>query len=160
MARHAATVCFSSSLGMIEVESSHAGVTRVRLSARGRAREAGDGAALDSARRTRDEILAYLAGEQRGFSVPIVLEGTVFQRSVWAELQRVPYGETRTYGEVAAAVGKPRAARAVGGACGANPLPIIVPCHRIVGGSGSLVGFGGGLEMKERLLALERTTAV
>jgi methylated-DNA-[protein]-cysteine S-methyltransferase len=160
MARHAATVCFSSSLGLIEVESSHVGVTRVRLSARGRAREVGDGAALESARRTRDEILAYLAGERRGFSVPPVLEGTEFQRAVWAELLRVPYGETRTYGEVAAAVGRPRAARAVGAACGANPLPIVIPCHRIVGGSGSLVGFGGGVEMKEKLLALEGTLSV
>jgi methylated-DNA-[protein]-cysteine S-methyltransferase len=158
MARHAATVCFSSPLGMIEVESSHLGVTRVRLSARGRSREVGDGAALESARLVRDEILSYLAGERRSFSVPIVLEGTPFQRAVWVELQRVPYGETRTYGEVAAAVGRPRAARAVGAACGANPLPIVIPCHRIVGGGGSLVGFGGGVEMKQRLLTLEQAS--
>jgi len=88
--------------------------------------------------------------------VPIVLEGTPFQRQVWAKLAAVPYGATRTYGDIATELGKPRAARAVGAACRDNPVPIIVPCHRIVNGSGTPGGFAGGAEMKQALLALEQ----
>lgn len=156
MPRHAATVCFSSPLGLLEVEAAEAGVTRVRLGALGKPREVGDGAALDCARKAKAEILAYLSGDLNEFSVPIVLEGTPFQRSVWKRLARVPYGHTSTYGEIAAELGKPRAARAVGAACRDNPVPIIVPCHRIVSGSGSLGGFGGGIDMKHKLLKLEQ----
>jgi methylated-DNA-[protein]-cysteine S-methyltransferase len=159
MPRHAATVCFSSPLGLLEVESADTGVTRVRLGARGKPREVGDGDALDLARKTRNEILAYLDGRLKRFSVPVVLAGTPFQRAVWSKLQAVPYGKTRTYGQIASELGKPRAARAVGMACGANPLPILVPCHRIVSGNGGLGGFGGGVPMKHDLLELERTKA-
>jgi len=156
MARHDATVCFSSPLGLLEVESAEAGVTRVRLGARGKPREVGDGGALDLARKAKAEILGYLSGKLRRFSVPIVLEGTPFQRQVWAKLAAVPYGATRTYGDIATELGKPRAARAVGAACRDNPVPIIVPCHRIVNGSGTPGGFAGGAEMKQALLALEQ----
>jgi methylated-DNA-[protein]-cysteine S-methyltransferase len=140
---------------MIEVESSLVGITRVRLAARGRAREVGEGAAFESASRARREIQSYLEGQLREFTVPVELEGTPFQRAVWNELLRIPYGGTRTYGQIAVALGKPRAARAVGTACGANPVPLIVPCHRVIGGNGSLVGFGGGVAVKQQLLALE-----
>lgn len=156
MTRHAATVCFVSSLGLVEVESADAGVTRVRLGARGKPREVGDGSALECARTARAEILEYLAGGLRTFSVPVVLEGTPFQRAVWKQLGDVPYGETRTYGEIAAELGKPRAARAVGTACSANPVPILVPCHRIVGGNGDLTGFAAGVAMKHDLIEIER----
>ena len=156
MARHAATVCFSSPLGLVEVESADAGITRVRLGARGKQREVGDGAAIECARVAKAEILAYLEGALRRFSVAVVLEGTPFQRAVWGRLGAVPYGQTRTYGEVALELGRPRAARAVGTACRANPVPILVPCHRIVGGNGALTGFTAGLAMKRELLALER----
>jgi O-6-methylguanine DNA methyltransferase len=103
----------------------------------------------------RQEIEEYLRGDRKTFVSPLDLQGTPFQMAVWEELLRIPYGETRSYGEVAAAVGRPRAARAVGAAIGANPVPIIVPCHRVVGNDGALVGFGGGLSLKERLLLLE-----
>ncbi len=159
MPRHAATVCFASPLGLLEVESAQAGVTRIRLGARGKPREVGDGGALDLARRARTEILGYLSGKVRAFSVPVILEGTPFQRLVWARLEAVPYGTTRTYGEIAAELGKPRAARAVGAACRDNPLPILVPCHRIVSGNGGPGGFAGGAGMKQALLSLERGDA-
>ncbi|MFN3763308.1 MAG: methylated-DNA--[protein]-cysteine S-methyltransferase, partial [Anaerolineae bacterium] len=89
------------------------------------------------------------------FDLPLDLRGTPFQRRVWEELRRVPYGQTVAYGELARRVGRPGAARAVGRAVGANPVPIIVPCHRVVGADGSLVGYGGGLEIKAALLRLE-----
>jgi len=104
----------------------------------------------------RQEIEEYLNGDRKSFSSPLDMQGTPFQIEVWNELLNIPYGETRSYGEIAAAVGRPRAARAVGTAIGANPLPIIVPCHRVIGKNGSLVGFGGGLRLKERLLLLEK----
>lgn len=102
------------------------------------------------------QLDAYFAGELTDFDLPMRLEGTAFQRSVWAELVRIPYGETRSYGELADRLGKPGASRAVGLANGRNPVGIIVPCHRVIGASGSLTGYGGGLDRKQRLLAFER----
>lgn len=97
----------------------------------------------------------YFAGTRRSFDFPCRLRGTPFQQKVWAALRDIPYGETRTYGQIAAAVGSPRACRAVGMANNRNPVVIAVPCHRVIGADGSLVGYGGGLDMKEALLALE-----
>jgi methylated-DNA-[protein]-cysteine S-methyltransferase len=106
------------------------------------------------------ELRAYFAGELTAFTVPLhVRRGSEFERAVWAEMSKIPYGETRTYGEVAAVVGDPGAARAVGVACNRNPIPVIVPCHRIVGAGGKLVGFGGGLPRKRHLLELEAGVA-
>ena len=106
------------------------------------------------------ELRAYFAGELTGFTVPLsVRRGSEFERAVWREMTAIPYGETRTYGEIASAVGDPGAARAVGVACNRNPIPVIVPCHRIVGAGGKLVGFGGGLPRKRRLLELEARVA-
>lgn len=99
-----------------------------------------------------------LRGDAYGVRPPLHLEGTLFQRTVWAELQRIPYGETLSYGELAGRLGKPGASRAVGLANGRNPVSIIVPCHRVIGASGSLTGYGGGLDRKQRLLAFERGT--
>src|SRR5271157_3437791 len=113
MPRHAATLCFATSLGLVEVESSDSGVTCVRLGPRGRPREVGDGAALGCARQAREQILAYMGGLLREFTVPVELGGTAFQKAVWERLSLIPYGRTRTYGQVAAELGKPRAARAV-----------------------------------------------
>jgi methylated-DNA-[protein]-cysteine S-methyltransferase len=107
-------------------------------------------------RTAREELGAYFAGELTDFSVPLsVPAGSAFERAVWAQLSRIPYGEMQTYGEVARVVGDPGAARAVGIACNRNPLPIVVPCHRVVGAGGKLVGFGGGLDRKRHLLELE-----
>ncbi|MEU4134119.1 methylated-DNA--[protein]-cysteine S-methyltransferase [Streptomyces wuyuanensis] len=102
------------------------------------------------------QLDAYFAGELREFDLPLHLAGTPFQRTVWAQLLLIPYGETRTYGELAGALGNPGASRAVGLANGRNPVGIIVPCHRVIGASGSLTGYGGGLDRKQRLLAFER----
>jgi methylated-DNA-[protein]-cysteine S-methyltransferase len=102
------------------------------------------------------ELRAYFAGELTGFTVPVVApRGSEFERAVWREMTLIPYGETKTYGEVARAVGDPGAARAVGVACNRNPLAIVLPCHRVVGAGRKLVGFGGGLERKRFLLELE-----
>lgn len=101
------------------------------------------------------ELKEYFAGKRQQFSIDIKPEGTPFQVSVWKALQQVPYGETVSYGELAKQVGNPRASRAVGSANGANPIPIIIPCHRAIGASGDLTGFGGGLDVKQYLLTLE-----
>ncbi|WP_406456863.1 methylated-DNA--[protein]-cysteine S-methyltransferase [Streptomyces sp. NBC_00876] len=105
-----------------------------------------------------EQLDAYFAGELREFDLPLHLDGTPFQRSVWAGLRRIPYGETRSYGELAENLGKPGASRAVGLANGKNPIGIIVPCHRVIGASGGLTGYGGGLDRKQRLLAFENGT--
>lgn len=105
----------------------------------------------------REQLAAYFAGTRTCFELPMAfIEGTAYQKKVWQALIDIPYGETRTYGDIAAVVGNPRAARAVGGANHANPIPIVVPCHRVIGKNGKLTGFGGGLDKKEALLALER----
>ncbi|MER5984611.1 methylated-DNA--[protein]-cysteine S-methyltransferase [Streptomyces sp. NPDC001787] len=101
------------------------------------------------------QLEAYFAGELREFDLPLRLAGTPFQRSVWDELLKIPYGETRSYGELAESLGKPNASRAVGLANGKNPVSIVVPCHRVIGASGGLTGYGGGLDRKQRLLAFE-----
>ena len=106
------------------------------------------------AERALRELEEYFAGTRRNFSVRLNAEGTPFQLAVWAALRRIPYGEVRTYGEVAAMIGRTGASRAVGGACHANPCPIFTPCHRVVAANGA-GGFGAGLEAKRRLLALE-----
>jgi methylated-DNA-[protein]-cysteine S-methyltransferase len=104
---------------------------------------------------TIDQLTAYFAGDLKEFDLPLHLSGTPFQLSVWRQLQHIPYGETRTYGQLAAALGTPGASRAVGLANGRNPVGIIVPCHRVIGSSGNLTGYGGGLDRKQRLLASE-----
>jgi O-6-methylguanine DNA methyltransferase len=102
------------------------------------------------------EVLEYLEGKRRTFELPLDLRGTPFQRLVWDALLGIPYGETRTYREVAQTIGRPAAVRAVGTANGANPIPLIVPCHRVIATGGRLGGYGGGLPLKARLLALEK----
>ena len=105
------------------------------------------------------QLRAYFAGRLYEFELPLQPVGTRFQQAVWRELARVPFAATVSYGELARRVRKPRASRAVGAACGRNPLPIVIPCHRVIGKSGALTGFGGGLAMKTRLLTLEEEAA-
>jgi len=105
--------------------------------------------------RLRAQLEAYTAGGRTTFDVPFRLHGTPFEHRVWAGLQRIPFGETRSYGQLAAELGDPNLSRAVGRANGANPVSILVPCHRVIGANGTLTGYAGGLAMKERLLALE-----
>jgi methylated-DNA-[protein]-cysteine S-methyltransferase len=109
-------------------------------------------AVLDAARRQLD---GYFGGTRTRFELPLAPRGTVFQRSVWQALSTIPFGETRTYGGIAAQLGRPSASRAVGAANGQNPIAIIIPCHRVIGSTGALTGFGGGLERKQHLLGLE-----
>jgi methylated-DNA-[protein]-cysteine S-methyltransferase len=103
-----------------------------------------------------EQLAEYFAGERQDFDLPLALGGTAFQQRVWAALREIPYGETESYGELAARIGSPGASRAVGLANGRNPIGIIVPCHRVIGASGSLTGYGGGIERKRQLLDMER----
>jgi methylated-DNA-[protein]-cysteine S-methyltransferase len=109
------------------------------------------GVLADAAR----QLAAYFAGRLHEFDVPLAPRGTPFQQDVWTALRTIRYGETWSYRELAEHIGRPAAVRAVGAANGQNPIPIIIPCHRVIGSNGTLVGFGGGLEMKQKLLALE-----
>lgn len=148
----------SSPFGKILVAWGDHGLIRVGI--RGAAEKAGpaDGPfdpALDcDASRQLNE---YFAGERRDFDLPRVLDDTPFRMKVWHALERIPFGETVSYGQVGEWIGSTNASRAVGLACGANPLPIVIPCHRVIGATGKLVGFGGGLDMKQALLIFERS---
>jgi O-6-methylguanine DNA methyltransferase len=110
---------------------------------------------LATVARLREQLEAYASGRGRDFDVPFRLHGSSFEQRVWAALQRIPFGETRSYGQLARDLGDPNLSRAVGRANGANPVSILVPCHRVIGAGGALVGYAGGLAMKERLLRLE-----
>ena len=107
----------------------------------------------------KQELAEYFAGTRTQFTMPIELDGTQFQTEVWQELAKIPYGTTTSYGEMAKNIGRPKASRAVGAANGANNLPIVLPCHRVIGANKSLTGFGGGIPIKEFLLALEQKVA-
>jgi methylated-DNA-[protein]-cysteine S-methyltransferase len=112
-----------------------------------------DAAPLHEAMR---QLKAYFSGELREFNLPLAPEGTDFQRRVWSALCGIPYGETISYGDLARRIRNPKAVRAVGTANGANPIPIVIPCHRVIGSDGTLTGYGGGLDIKEKLLGLEQ----
>lgn len=105
---------------------------------------------------TMRQLRAYFAGKLEQFDLPLAPQGTPFQLDVWRRLCEIPYGETISYGELARRIGNPNASRAVGLANGSNPIPIVIPCHRVIGSNGKLTGYGGGLPIKEKLLALER----
>jgi methylated-DNA-[protein]-cysteine S-methyltransferase len=111
---------------------------------------------VDALARPLAQLAEYFAGTRRAFELALDHGGTPFQSAIWDELARIPYGETRTYADLARAIGRPAATRAVGAANGSNPLPIVLPCHRVIGSNGTLTGYGGGLGLKERLLAWER----
>lgn len=153
---------YNSPLGTYTLVSSHRGVIRVGTEERAERRlarwirngirlERGDEHNAALAR----ELDAYFAGKLRQFTVPLDLRGTAFQLRVWQLLCEIPYGETRSYGQIAQALGNPKATRAVGQANGSNPISIIVPCHRVIGSDGGLTGYGGGLHRKKALLDLE-----
>jgi methylated-DNA-[protein]-cysteine S-methyltransferase len=108
-------------------------------------------------REAQRQLTAYFAGELSHFTVPLDPRGTEFQRSVWAALLTIPFGETRSYADIARQIGRPTAARAVGAANGRNPISIIAPCHRVIGSNGAMTGFAGGIAAKEKLLAFERS---
>ena len=108
---------------------------------------------VERTRQAAEQLHAYFAGRRRQFELPLAPQGTEFQRAAWQALAKIPYGETRSYAQQAAGLGRPAATRAVGAANGRNPLPIVLPCHRVIGANGALTGFGGGIEVKRWLLA-------
>ena len=110
----------------------------------------------DAFKQVKNQLSAYFAGELKQFELPLAPVGTDFQLAVWRALETIPYGQTCSYGEIAAMIGNPDASRAVGAANGQNPLPIVIPCHRVIGSDGSMTGFGGGVACKKFLLALEQ----
>jgi O-6-methylguanine DNA methyltransferase len=156
---------FESQIGTIWVASTEGGICKISLGAEqsgaflswlstriggGRPREE-----PQLMTRAVSQLREYLSGSRRLFELPLDVRGTIFQRAVWSQVVRIPYGATATYGDIAQLVGRPKSSRAVGAAVGANPLPIVVPCHRVIGADGSLTGFGAGLDVKETLLRLE-----
>ncbi len=136
-------------IGPLSLQADESAVSVMRFGAGG-AQDASP--LLDAA---EAQLREYFAGARRTFDLPLAPHGTAFQQRVWTALRAIPYGETRTYGELAAAIGSPNASRAVGMANHRNPIPIIIPCHRVIGANGTLTGYAGGLEVKRKLLALE-----
>lgn len=145
---------YESPLGPLTLVADGVGLRELRFPGRGAPLDEADrdAAPLSDAIAQLEE---YFAGERRQFELPLRLDGTAFQRRVWAALQEIPFGHTRSYGEVAAQIARLDRVRAVGGAVGRTPVPIIVPCHRVIGADGSLTGYGGGLQRKQTLLDLE-----
>ena len=151
----------ASPIGRLLLTGDDQGLTLIRLPGDSYAREPApdwraDAGPFDAA---LDQLDAYFAGARTDFDLALAPRGTPFQHAVWDALRTIPYGETRSYGEIAGAIGRPTASRAVGAANGRNPLPIVVPCHRVIGSTGKLTGFGGGLETKAALLEFERSVA-
>jgi methylated-DNA-[protein]-cysteine S-methyltransferase len=147
-----------SPIGTLLIVGDDEAIRRIEFPKNGKARppesgwvESGRGPVAETIRQLRE----YFAGRRNEFDLPLAPEGTEFQRMVWRRLQEIPYGETISYGELAKRVGNAKASRAVGAANGQNPIPIVIPCHRVIGSNGKLTGFGGGLPTKEALLALE-----
>lgn len=146
------TAVYHSPFGDMELDYEGGAVTALKMAGKEAEGEAPEGLALKVFR----ELDEYFQGKRKNFDIPLRTHGTPFQEKVWAALRAIPYGEVRSYKEVAEAIGHPKAYRAVGMANNANPIFIIVPCHRVIGSDGSLTGYGGGLPMKKALLSLER----
>ncbi len=145
-------------IGAIHLAASAAGLTHAVYPTRDHGRPSGDGT-LEAAAiiaETSRQLREYFAGRRHDFDLPLAPEGTEFQLATWRALQTIPFGETISYADLAARVGRPRAARAVGAANGANPISVIVPCHRVIGKNGTLTGYAGGVDTKQTLLTLEQ----
>jgi methylated-DNA-[protein]-cysteine S-methyltransferase len=145
-------------IGTLLIAGDDHSIHRIEFPSHGKARrpepdwrESTRGPVAEAIRQLRE----YFAGRRSDFDLPLAPQGTAFQKTVWDRLLEIPYGETISYGELARRVGNPKASRAVGAANGQNPIPIVIPCHRVIGSNGKLTGFGGGLPVKETLLALE-----
>jgi len=159
------TMALDTPIGSLRLASSEVGLAYIELpcaSGRGlpgwKRRHAPDLALAEGFEPNRSaarQICEFLEGKRQVFELPLDLRGTPFQLAVYREVARIQYGESRSYADIAVAIGRPRAVRAVGAANGANPLPLVIPCHRVIGSGGQLQGYGGGLELKARLLAME-----
>ena len=150
------THTFCSPIGIVRLTEEDGAITRIELT------DTADAPTTSTSllREAEQQIMAYLEGKRQQLDFPIRMMGTPFQQRVWHALQQIPYGTTRTYGEIAAAIGNPRASRAVGMACNKNPLLLIVPCHRVVGAGGKLTGFAYGTDVKQWLLELEKSISL
>ena len=144
-----------SPVGKLTLVGNDRGLSDVLFEGQPQTDEQGQGEA-SQLREAASQLRAYFAGKLENFDLPLAPAGTPFQQRVWNELLKIPYGETISYGELARRIGNPNASRAVGLANGSNPIPIIIPCHRVIGSNGKLTGYGGGLPIKEKLLALEK----
>jgi methylated-DNA-[protein]-cysteine S-methyltransferase len=142
-----------SPMGLLTVAATEKGVASIHFG-----NSVPEGAAADPSvsHETVEQLTEYFQGKRTHFDLQLDVEGTPFQKAVWSELLRIPYGETRTYGDIAKAIGRPGAARAVGMANHDNPIAVVIPCHRVVGRDGSLTGYAGGLHLKAQLLSIER----
>ncbi len=143
---------FDTPIGMLTLVAGDRGLQRIIF---GHAAQADWRHDPDALAEAREQLQDYFDGHRRHFDLRLAPHGTLFQLSVWRSLGEIPFGQTRSYGEIAGAIGRPRAVRAVGAANGRNPLPIVLPCHRVIGSDGSLTGYAGGLEIKRCLLAHE-----
>ena len=147
-------ICMETKIGLLTITEEEGAITEVLFGKVGE-----DQTFLAEAtpilQEAEKQLAEYFAGIRKAFDLPLAPEGTDFQKSVWQTLQQIPYGETRSYKEIATAVGNPKASRAVGLANNRNPISIVIPCHRVIGANGKLVGYGGGLGIKEALLQLE-----
>lgn len=144
---------FNSSLGLLKIKEDQGSIVEVSPTSKKEELETETSLVIENAIL---QLKEYFAGSRKEFELPIKMHGTEFQKKVWQALLDIPYGKTASYKEIAEYIGNPKACRAVGGANNKNPLIILVPCHRVIGSNGHLVGFGGGLEMKEKLLNLEK----
>jgi len=154
-----------SPIGPIFLVSSEKGLVRVALRSESETdrithikAEFPDACFIEDAGKNREaarQLQEYFNGSRTNFSLPLDMEGTDFQKKVWNAMLKVPFGRTRSYGQIARDIGNPKACRAVGGSCGKNNIAIVIPCHRIIGSDGSMTGFGGGIPLKKRLLDLE-----
>ena len=144
--------CYQSKIGRINISEDNEGICGVSICTSNECSHLSQSKLKDE---TFRQLAEYLQGKRKSFNVKLSLKGTEFQKSVWEQLLNIPYGETRSYGEIAALIGNAKASRAVGMACNRNPVMIIVPCHRIIGKKGCLTGYAAGIDLKEKLLDME-----
>lgn len=142
-------------IGILRLVSNGSHLVKIEFEDRHQPGEAAENTCNGVLASTKTQLRQYFAGQRQEFDLPLAPAGTPFQREVWQALAQIPWGELRSYADIARAIERPKAVRAVGAANGRNPLPIVIPCHRVVGSDGSLTGFAGGLDMKRALLELE-----
>lgn len=151
-----AAISFNSKIGIITIDADETGIKALSLPDKPKQPDISKAPALPLLNEAKKQVLEYLEGSRKEFDLLLAPEGSVFQQKVWKALTLIPYGETRSYGEIAKLIGNPKACRAVGMANNKNPISLIIPCHRVIGSNGSLVGYGWGLELKAELLKLEK----
>ena len=145
-----------SPIGVICIEADERAITRLFFDREEKALHKQEKPETDLLKKAGEQLMEYFSGKRKTFDLPLAPSGTEFQKKVWKALCQIPYGETRSYGEIAAQIGNPKACRAVGGANNKNPIMIFIPCHRVIGADGSLVGFGGGIDAKKFMLNLAK----